>query len=260
MMRRLIHAVIALGILFVGYWGGQHNILRVIPAAAQDDCQSFPQTGKSVCGLFLNYWRSHGGLAQQGYPVSDVFWETSAIDGNLYQVQYFERAVFERHPEYAGTANEVLLSLLGREKFDHQYPAGLPSGETPLRKGQTVTLAGTTPSTTFRVVIDDIVKRAELPKSTGCERVRARESFVIVLMQIQNVSEQASGIRIPRLRDESGREFFEVDDGCPTQGAERLFNRKPGFTEVQPGAEESILIVYDVTVPSVGDFILVPAN
>src|SRR5438874_8752826 len=65
----------------------------------QANCQTFPETGKSICGRFLAYWRDHGGLAQQGYPISAQFPETSEIDGKTYTVQYFERAVFEMHPE-----------------------------------------------------------------------------------------------------------------------------------------------------------------
>src|SRR5436190_4335110 len=30
--------------------------------------RTFPETGKTVTGLFLNYWDTHGGLAQQGFP------------------------------------------------------------------------------------------------------------------------------------------------------------------------------------------------
>ena len=73
----------------------------------------FAQTGHTVGGKFLAYWNSHGGLAQQGYPVSDEFTEVSDVNGKPYTVQYFERAVFEMHPENAAP-NDVLLSLLGR--------------------------------------------------------------------------------------------------------------------------------------------------
>ena len=59
------------------------------------------------------YWKAHGGLAQQGYPISDEFTEVSDLNGKPYTVQYFERAVFELHPENAGTPYEVLLSQLG---------------------------------------------------------------------------------------------------------------------------------------------------
>src|SRR5438874_13578588 len=84
-----------------------------LPAPAeQANCQTFPETGKSVCGRFLSYWREHGGLAQQGYPISGEFPERSEIDGKTYTVQYFERAVFEVHPENR-PPYDVLLSLLG---------------------------------------------------------------------------------------------------------------------------------------------------
>ncbi|HST04563.1 MAG TPA: plastocyanin/azurin family copper-binding protein, partial [Chloroflexia bacterium] len=32
--------------------------------------QTFAETGKTVRGLFLDYWNTHGGLAQQGFPIS----------------------------------------------------------------------------------------------------------------------------------------------------------------------------------------------
>ncbi len=73
----------------------------------------FPQTGHSIGGKFRKYWEEHGGLSQQGYPISDQFTEVSPLDGKPYTVQYFERAVFELHPENAGTPYEVLLSQLG---------------------------------------------------------------------------------------------------------------------------------------------------
>ena len=33
---------------------------------AQATSRTFPETGKTVQGRFLDYWSSHGGLAQQG--------------------------------------------------------------------------------------------------------------------------------------------------------------------------------------------------
>jgi hypothetical protein len=38
------------------------------------------------------------------------------LDGKIYTVQYFERAMFEWHPENVGTPYEVLLSRLGALK------------------------------------------------------------------------------------------------------------------------------------------------
>jgi hypothetical protein len=63
-------------------------------------------------------------LAQQGYPISDEFTEISDLNGQPYTVQYFERAVFEYHPENAGTAYDVLLSQLGTFRYKEKYPIG----------------------------------------------------------------------------------------------------------------------------------------
>jgi hypothetical protein len=95
--------------------------------AAQDENSSryFPQTGKSVHGLFLDYWQRNGGLPRQGYPISSEIMERSETDGKLYAVQYFERAVFEYHPN-AGPASRVELSLLGVFLYSRQYPSGAP--------------------------------------------------------------------------------------------------------------------------------------
>src|SRR3954453_21542659 len=97
--------------------------LRVAPTAAQAGSQTFPETGKTVQGKFLSYWNSHGGLAQQGYPISDEMQEKSDTDGKSYTMQYFERAVFEAHPENKAPY-DVLLSLLGSYTYKQKYPNG----------------------------------------------------------------------------------------------------------------------------------------
>lgn len=101
----------------------------------QPSCRAFGETGKQVCGRFLDYWVSHGGLQQQGYPISGEFSETSRTDGKVYTVQYFERAVFEYHPEKAGTPYEVLLSLLGVSELKRRYPNGAPEQPLPANPG-----------------------------------------------------------------------------------------------------------------------------
>jgi hypothetical protein len=98
-------------------------------SARQPSCQTFPETGKTVCGALLAYWREHGGLAQQGFPISSEFVELSEIDGKSYRVQYFERAVFELHPENQ-PPYDVLLSLLGSTLYRQKYPGGAP-GQQP---------------------------------------------------------------------------------------------------------------------------------
>ncbi len=86
-----------------------------------------PETGKRMGGKFKEYWEAHGGLAQQGFPISEEMKEKNPTDGKDYLVQYFERSVMEIHPEYAGTPNEVLLSLLGNFQYKEKYnPDGTP--------------------------------------------------------------------------------------------------------------------------------------
>src|SRR5207253_8659484 len=91
----------------------------------------FSETGKHLGGVFLAYWNAHGGLAQQGFPISEEFSEKSATDGKTYTVQYFERAVFEYHPENKAPY-DVLLSLLGSIFFKQRYPNGAPELPPPM--------------------------------------------------------------------------------------------------------------------------------
>ena len=86
-----------------------------------DNPRKFNETGKTIGGKFRAYWEANGGLAQQGYPISDEFTEKNALDGKTYRVQYFERAVFEMHPENVNTKFEVLLSQLGKFRYDATY-------------------------------------------------------------------------------------------------------------------------------------------
>jgi hypothetical protein len=89
-------------------------------------CKVFTETGHAVCGAVLNAWRKSGlkldtrnavseaeSLALFGLPLSDLQTETMA-DGQQYQVQWFERARFELHPENSAPY-DVLLGLLGNE-------------------------------------------------------------------------------------------------------------------------------------------------
>ncbi len=97
--------------------------------AQPSNCRTFTETGQTVCGKFLVYWDGHGGLAQQGYPISGELQETSQTDGKTYTVQYFERAIFEMHPENP-PPNDVLLSLLGVFLYQSKYPGGAPNQQT----------------------------------------------------------------------------------------------------------------------------------
>jgi len=64
-----------------------------------DNAVKYNQTGHSIGGKFRAYWESHGGLAQQGYPITDEVPGSLEDQRQDHTVQYFERAVFELHPE-----------------------------------------------------------------------------------------------------------------------------------------------------------------
>ncbi|MGC8873059.1 MAG: beta-galactosidase [Chloroflexia bacterium] len=111
--------------------------LAAAPAAAAPGSarsRYFPETGHTVSGVFLDYWERYGGLYIFGYPITDEFMDVST-DGNAYLTQYFERAIFEYHPEYAGTRYQVLLRLLGVIVTQGRWfdPAPPPYYDTPGR-------------------------------------------------------------------------------------------------------------------------------
>lgn len=89
------------------------------PASIPAGCQFFAETGHTLCGKFLDYWRKNGGLMRFGYPISEPMTETLANGDEVWigTVQYFERRRMELHPELAGTRYEVLLGLLGRDIY-----------------------------------------------------------------------------------------------------------------------------------------------
>jgi hypothetical protein len=85
----------------------------------------FEQTGHHLSDDFLTAWQANGGLRTFGYPISERLEE----DGR--EVQYFERARFELHPEHEGTQYIVQATLLGNwmtedrrdeEPFQRQDP------------------------------------------------------------------------------------------------------------------------------------------
>ena len=81
------------------------------PVAAQGEA-CFAETGQCVQDPFLTYWRTHGGLAIHGFPLSTASPE-KLEDGKTYLVQHFERARFELHPELPPEFY-VSLTLLGQ--------------------------------------------------------------------------------------------------------------------------------------------------
>ncbi|KAB8143021.1 DUF4352 domain-containing protein [Chloroflexia bacterium SDU3-3] len=111
---------------------------------SQAGCRYFAETQQNVCGDILKAWRASGieldgkggkteaeNLALFGLPLSDLMTETMA-DGQQRQVQWFERARFELHPENAAPYN-VQLGLLGneiREAAAAPQPTAAPAAPT----------------------------------------------------------------------------------------------------------------------------------
>jgi hypothetical protein len=83
-------------------------------------------TGYKPSDRFAQYWQQNGGLPLFGYAISGERLEKSATDGKTYIVQWFERARFEYHPEFAGTNAEILLGLLGSQSVKGQTFPALP--------------------------------------------------------------------------------------------------------------------------------------
>jgi hypothetical protein len=89
---------------------------RAAPLSGASRC--FAETDQCLRGLFLQYWDSHGGLAQFGFPITPELTEEGRT------VQYTERARLEWHPENRGTPSEVLLGRLGADIADARTSAG----------------------------------------------------------------------------------------------------------------------------------------
>jgi hypothetical protein len=94
----------------------------------------FPQTNLCIAGPFRAYFEAHGGVAINGYPLTEEI-ATTLEDGRVYQVQYFERTRLEFHPEHAGTPYEILLGQFGRRIL--AGVPGAPTAPVSARPGET---------------------------------------------------------------------------------------------------------------------------
>ncbi len=118
---------------------------------AQANSRYFPETGATVQGRFLAYWQDHGGLAQFGYPLTNQFYDIPpGVGKNIGTlVQYFERAVFEYHPENQPPYN-VLLTLLGTERYQEKYSSAVPEQQASTDNPYTFAQTGKTIGGRFR--------------------------------------------------------------------------------------------------------------
>ncbi|MFN8539422.1 MAG: alkaline phosphatase family protein [Thermomicrobiales bacterium] len=90
-------------------------------SACPAGARTFPEVpGRCLTGRFRDYWDAHGGLAINGFPLTNEF-EERLEDGKTYRVQYFERLRMELHPENA-PPYDVLLGQFGRRILGTKYP------------------------------------------------------------------------------------------------------------------------------------------
>jgi hypothetical protein len=87
-----------------------YSPVTVNQVSAQDspDRVYFDTTGHYVEGIFLEFWRDHGGIQTFGYPL------TPELEQDGLTVQYFERHIMEHHPDNPDEY-QVLLRRLGVE-------------------------------------------------------------------------------------------------------------------------------------------------
>jgi len=88
------------------------------PSATSPDSLYVGETGHFIKAPFLAYWQKLGGYPVFGNPLSEVYTQ----DG--LQVQLFEQALLEYHPDQAGKPGEITLGFLGRDLAQAQKLIG----------------------------------------------------------------------------------------------------------------------------------------
>ena len=97
------------------------SIGAAMPRATEKrGCKYFRETGHYVCGQYLDFFRAKGGLEIFGFPLTEAFQDPT--HGGL-QVQYFQRARMELHPD--DSHGHIMLGLLVDE-LGFSFPAAGP--------------------------------------------------------------------------------------------------------------------------------------
>ncbi|MFV9504977.1 MAG: class F sortase [Oscillochloridaceae bacterium umkhey_bin13] len=97
--------------------GGIGLILSQPRSAVAANERCFSVTGYCISGEIRQLWERSGGLPVFGYPITPL--QEEVIEGRTVQVQWFERARLELHPElawpYRVQLGRVGVELLGRQ-------------------------------------------------------------------------------------------------------------------------------------------------
>jgi len=115
------HFDVLLGLVGDEVTAGRATQAPFVPTAAKAGCTYFAATGHNLCAGFAAYWNQFGGLATFGMPISEEFQETNPDTGQVYTVQYFERARFEWHPGAWPARFDVELGRLGAQVLAMRY-------------------------------------------------------------------------------------------------------------------------------------------
>lgn len=88
-----------------------------VPAPDAGDQRCFDETGFCIAGRIREFWEQNGGLSVFGYPTTSQ--HEMMIEGQSYQVQWFERNRLELHPENA-PPYDVLTGRVGDDRLQQQ--------------------------------------------------------------------------------------------------------------------------------------------
>lgn len=89
-------------------------LLPGIAGSQQSQAACFAETGYCIEGRIREVWEQSGGLAALGLPITPL--QEEQIENQIRQVQWFERARLELHPENAWPY-DVLLGRVGIERL-----------------------------------------------------------------------------------------------------------------------------------------------
>lgn len=89
----------------------------VTSTTAQTNQRCFAETGYCISGRLRSFWESAGGLAVFGLPIAPQ--QSALIEGQVRQIQWFERARLELHPANPAPY-DVQLGRLGIERLTQQ--------------------------------------------------------------------------------------------------------------------------------------------
>lgn len=103
--------------LLLGYNPSAAPVTFAAPSLAQhgEHFRYYPQTGHNIAFEIKDFFDAHGGVGIFGFPITEVISDTHTG----LQVQYFERARFELHPDMP-PEHHVSLTLVGSLLTHHR--------------------------------------------------------------------------------------------------------------------------------------------